>query len=123
MCTHFSTQNYRHLRRFYLTAGLVLLVLGLMLPTAARAVTADVVAMDQVLVYNRMAAFNPAGMIFALARDVFPKNTPTADQTRAPTQGRTPDPTVAMVGRTQDRRPSRSAAWCRCVVPPPAAPG
>jgi FtsP/CotA-like multicopper oxidase with cupredoxin domain len=31
--------------------------------------------MDQVLTYNRMGAFAPAGMIFALARDVFPDGT------------------------------------------------
>ena len=38
MCTHFSTKNPGRLRRCYLTAGLVLLVLGLMLPTGAEAV-------------------------------------------------------------------------------------
>jgi hypothetical protein len=38
----------------------------------AGTVTANVVAMDQVLIYNRLGVFNPAGMIFALARDVFP---------------------------------------------------
>jgi hypothetical protein len=43
-------------------------------------VTANVVAMDQVITYNRMGAFAPAGMIFALARDVFPKGTPAANQ-------------------------------------------
>ena len=47
-------------------------------PVAAQCnVTADVVAMDQVITYNRMAAFNPAGMIFALARDVFPDSAST----------------------------------------------
>ena len=46
-------------------------------------VWADVVALDQVIVYNRLAAFNPAGMIFALAQDVFPKGTPPASQTWA----------------------------------------
>ena len=45
------------------------------------AVKAEVVAMDQVITYNRMGAFAPAGMIFALARDVFPKGTPAVDQT------------------------------------------
>jgi hypothetical protein len=47
----------------------------------AQAVTADVVAMDQVITYNRLGVFNPAGMIFALARDVFPKGTPPEDET------------------------------------------
>ena len=37
-------------------------------------ITANVVAMDQVITYNRMGAFAPAGMIFALARDVFPRD-------------------------------------------------
>jgi hypothetical protein len=33
-------------------------------------VTADVVALDQVLYYNRLGAMNPSGMIYALKRDV-----------------------------------------------------
>ena len=77
MCTNFSTQNHRHLRRFYLTVGLVLLALGLMLPAAAQAkeakeVTADVVILDHVLVFNRLGAQNVNGMIYALQRDVIP---------------------------------------------------
>jgi len=39
--------------------------------------------MDQVITYNRMGAFNPAGMIFALSRDVFPKGTLAPNQTLA----------------------------------------
>lgn len=35
-----------------------------------RTVCADVVALDQMLVYNRFGSFNPFGMIFALRRDV-----------------------------------------------------
>ena len=35
-----------------------------------RTVCADVVALDQTLVYNRFGSFNPFGMIFALRRDV-----------------------------------------------------
>ena len=35
-----------------------------------RTVKAEVVALDQVLVYNRLGAINPAGMIYALKRDV-----------------------------------------------------
>ena len=74
MCTNFSTKNPRHLRRFYLNTGLVLLVLGLMLPAAAQAktVTADVVILDHVLVFNRLGAQNQNGMIYALERDVIP---------------------------------------------------
>ncbi len=35
-----------------------------------RTVKADVVALDQVIIYNRLGAINPAGMIYALKRDV-----------------------------------------------------
>ncbi len=37
-----------------------------------RIVHADVVALDQLLVYNRFGSFNPYGVIFALRRDVRP---------------------------------------------------
>ncbi len=40
--------------------------------TCNRIVQASVVAMDQVLMYNRLGAVQPAGMIFALERDVMP---------------------------------------------------
>ncbi len=39
-------------------------------PSQARTLTADVVALDQVYVYNRFGSFNPVGMIYALRRDV-----------------------------------------------------
>ncbi|MGE3916463.1 MAG: hypothetical protein AB7F78_12280 [Hyphomicrobiaceae bacterium] len=47
-------------------------------------VHADVVALDQLLVYNRFGSFNPFGMIFALKRDVqravpTPENRPSAE--------------------------------------------
>jgi hypothetical protein len=35
-----------------------------------RTVKADVVALDQVIIYNRLGAINPAGMMYALQRDV-----------------------------------------------------
>jgi hypothetical protein len=41
-------------------------------PVCSRYVTADVIAFDQVYTYNRFGAFNPAGMIYALRRDVVP---------------------------------------------------
>src|SRR5688572_18236658 len=41
-------------------------------PTCNRTIKADVVAFDQVYTYNRFGAFNPAGMIYALRRDVVP---------------------------------------------------
>jgi hypothetical protein len=39
-------------------------------PAAPECKTADVVAFDQVFFYNRFGALNPAGMIYALRRDV-----------------------------------------------------
>ncbi|WP_438022830.1 copper oxidase [Sorangium sp. So ce233] len=41
-------------------------------PASGRTVYADVVALDQVYVYNRFGSFNPVGMIYALKRDVVP---------------------------------------------------
>src|SRR5215813_4294540 len=38
--------------------------------TCQRTLTANVVALDQVFFYNRLGATNPAGMIYALRRDV-----------------------------------------------------
>ncbi|HVF90227.1 MAG TPA: copper oxidase [Blastocatellia bacterium] len=43
-------------------------------PTCNATVKADVVAIDQVITYNRFGAFNPAGMLYALRRDVVPIN-------------------------------------------------
>ncbi|HLM57036.1 MAG TPA: carbohydrate-binding protein, partial [Pyrinomonadaceae bacterium] len=42
------------------------------IPTVGGTVVADVVAFDQVFFYNRLGAVNPAGMIYALRRDVMP---------------------------------------------------
>ncbi|HEX8719809.1 MAG TPA: hypothetical protein VF736_04150, partial [Pyrinomonadaceae bacterium] len=41
-------------------------------PSASGTVVANVVALDQAFVYNRLGAVNPGGMIFALERDVVP---------------------------------------------------
>ncbi|MBA3805952.1 MAG: hypothetical protein H0X14_09620, partial [Acidobacteria bacterium] len=41
-------------------------------PVCSKYITADVVAFDQVYTYNRFGAFNPAGMIYALRRDIAP---------------------------------------------------
>ncbi|MFQ5399507.1 MAG: copper oxidase [Anaerolineae bacterium] len=43
--------------------------------SCARVITANVAALDQPFFYNRMGAINPAGMIYALRRDVVDKNT------------------------------------------------
>ena len=39
-------------------------------PTCARTIKADVVALDQAIMYNRLGTVNPGGMIYALRRDV-----------------------------------------------------
>jgi len=39
-------------------------------PSEGETIVANVVALDQVFFYNRLGALNPAGMIFALERDV-----------------------------------------------------
>ena len=77
MCTNGLNKNFRHFRWFYSTVGLVLLALGLVLPAAAqvKTVTADVVILDHVLVFNRLGAQNVNGMIYALERDVIQDGT------------------------------------------------
>lgn len=68
-------------RRLWTSIASSLLLSGLVStstsdPAAARApdepavVHADVVALDQIIVYNRFGSFDPYGMIFALRRDV-----------------------------------------------------
>jgi len=39
-------------------------------PVCERTIKADVVALDQVIVYNRLGTINPGGMIYALKKDV-----------------------------------------------------
>jgi len=39
-------------------------------PTCERIITADVIALEQVYYYNRFGSFNPAGLMYALRRDV-----------------------------------------------------
>jgi hypothetical protein len=43
--------------------------------TCKRTLTANVVALDQVFFYNRLGAVNPAGMVYALRRDVVDSST------------------------------------------------
>src|SRR4051794_14931617 len=45
-------------------------------PKFERIVHADVVALDQPLVFNRLGSTSPDGMIYALARDVVSKDGP-----------------------------------------------
>lgn len=67
--------------RTRLLAALALLpalLLARAAPLAAQCtttVTADVVAFDQPIFYNRLGAFDPAGMMYALRSDVVPKDT------------------------------------------------
>src|SRR5215207_4309615 len=44
-------------------------------PTCDRTIKADVVALDQVITFNRLGAVNPGGMMFALRNDVKAINT------------------------------------------------
>jgi manganese oxidase len=44
-------------------------------PACERTVKADVVALDQVIMYNRLGTVNPAGMIYALKQDIVAINT------------------------------------------------
>ena len=39
-------------------------------PVCERTIKADVVALDQVIMYNRLGTVNPSGMIYALKQDV-----------------------------------------------------
>ncbi|HXU40194.1 MAG TPA: hypothetical protein VN937_27810, partial [Blastocatellia bacterium] len=41
-------------------------------PACVKTVTAQVVAFDQIIFYNRFGSFDPGGMIFALKRDAVP---------------------------------------------------
>ncbi|MFD1794532.1 hypothetical protein FQV27_07410 [Paracoccus aurantiacus] len=47
---------------------------GILRENGGRIVCADIVALDQTLVYNRFGSFNPYGMIFSLSREVVPLN-------------------------------------------------
>ena len=51
-----------------------------------REVTADIVAMDQPILFNRLGASNVNGMIFALARDVVAINKDLENGVTGPTQ-------------------------------------
>lgn len=69
------SREYRYL--FILSALILLLMavgaqaqLPAPTPNCERIVKADVVALDQVIMYNRLGTVNPAGMIFALRQDV-----------------------------------------------------
>ncbi|WP_437499726.1 copper oxidase [Sorangium sp. So ce1099] len=92
-------------------------------PASGRTVFADVVALDQVYVYNRFGSFNPAGMVYALARDVVPlrPHEPLGPGNARLRDGKRPRPLVLRVNvgdtlrirftnllRPADRRPDDS---------------
>ena len=52
--------------------AIVILPEAVQAQTCARTLTADVVAFDQVFFWNRLGAFQPQGMMYALRRDVVP---------------------------------------------------
>jgi hypothetical protein len=74
---HHSYRNKHHLWLFALSV-LVLLITAPgaqaqappPAPICERTVKADVVALDQVIMYNRLGTVNPGGMIYALKQDV-----------------------------------------------------
>ena len=41
-------------------------------PVCSRTIKADVVALDQAIMFNRLGSMNPGGMIYALKQDVVP---------------------------------------------------
>ncbi|HEX2257215.1 MAG TPA: hypothetical protein VHG92_11060, partial [Afifellaceae bacterium] len=64
----------------------------------ARTVTADVVALDQPFFYNRFGSVNPAGMIYALRRDV-------VDASSGQTEAEGATLTPGNVALREDKRP------------------
>src|SRR5215470_3942056 len=78
-----KNKHYAHRRRkpsfLFILPSFVLLLLTAVstyaqtpapTPVCARTIKADVVALDQVIMYNRLGTVNPGGMIYALKRDV-----------------------------------------------------
>src|SRR3954451_8225899 len=47
------------------------------MPSCNRTITANVIALDQPIMLNRLGSAMPGGMIYALARDVSPEDTTT----------------------------------------------
>jgi hypothetical protein len=67
-------------------------------PSCTTTVTANVVAFDQIITYNRFGAFDPGGMMFALKRDVVPISGTVAGPGNAQLRGnKRPRPIVLRV--------------------------
>ena len=82
----------------------LVLALTFMLPATSKAIEAQVVAIDQVLVYNQFGAYNPVGLMFALKRDVVPLD----PETGAPIPGQTCVSFTCVAGKVAlraDKRP------------------
>lgn len=62
--------HWTHVKRLLVCAAIGLLGLPLHAAQCERTITAEVVALEQAVVLNRLGAFNPAGMLYALRRDV-----------------------------------------------------
>lgn len=81
-------------------------------PNDKNNITAEVVALEQIITFNRFGAFNPAGMIYALRQDVVydDPSTPIEEQLPLPEAAKLDDPTFAksIAGRVSlrsDKRP------------------
>jgi hypothetical protein len=72
--TPFASYRARSRALFFIVSALMLAILPETAgaQTCARTITADVVAFDQVFFWNRLGAFQPQGMMYALRRDVVP---------------------------------------------------
>jgi hypothetical protein len=76
-------------------------------------VTAEVVALEQIITYNRFGAFNPAGMVYALRKDVVYDDPATKDRQESlplPEASKLDDPEFALsiagkVSLKSDKRP------------------
>ena len=82
------------LRKLAVMASVVLTSFGVHAAQCDRILTAEVVALEQAVVLNRLGAFNPAGMLYALRRDVvfhghpsIADNTPLVDENFAQAPG------------------------------------
>ena len=78
------------------------LLLGISSVVHAATVTAKVVALGQVLMYNRLGSQQPGGMIYALARDVVSKTN----------LNRTCDTLACNPGQVQLRPGKWPGRWC-----------
>lgn len=84
-------------------------------PFCERTITADVVALDQVYYYNRFGSFNPAGIMYALRRDVVKVS--DGSESESHHKARTEEPDVDLLNGDLDAWPQEAE------VAIPAKPG